>query len=112
MKTFEYEGFDQANKKHKGTIQASTGEDAILIILQSGIQPTVLQELSSNQIMSLEKLSNLKQFREKLVGHSSKLEEPKFKNTSNLKPSFLKFLLTALLIGGFIFAIIRFIARI
>lgn len=66
MKTYEYEGFDKDKKPDKGTVEASTGEEAILYLLQSGIYPTALIELSAGQARSNIKLNNLKLFREKL----------------------------------------------
>jgi len=66
MKTYEYEGFDKDKQPDKGTVEASTGEEAIMYLLQSGIYPISLVELSAGQARSNVKLNNLRKFREQL----------------------------------------------
>lgn len=66
MKMYEYEGFDKEYNKHKGTVSATEGEQAILILVQSGIYPTVLQEISKNQKSNIDYIDKLKTFRKRL----------------------------------------------
>jgi carbamoylphosphate synthase large subunit len=66
MKIFEYDGINSSNNSCSGTIEASDGAEAILKLYQRGIYPKSVVELSSSQIRAINKIENLKKFRNKL----------------------------------------------
>lgn len=113
MKTYEYEGFDKTNKKpSNGTVQAKTGEEAILYLLQSGIYPTGLVELSTGQAKSNNHLNNLKRFRERLKAPPvlPPVREPKPKSKADW--SFLAFLGWAIVFVIVVFFVAKQLVRI
>ena len=113
MKTYEYEGFDKANKKpSNGTVQAQTGEEAILYLLQSGIYPTELIELSSGQVKSNNHLNNLKRFRERLRAPVAVPPEQKRSSRSKSNWSFLAFLGWIILFVVLVFFVVKQFVRI
>lgn len=80
MKVFEYQGFDKSYNKHKGTINANEGEEAIFLLMQSGIFPTELQEISKSQKIAVDHVASLKSFRDKLqlpkIADNNKVTKP------------------------------------
>lgn len=113
MKTYEYEGFNKANKQAAtGTIKAESGEEALLYLLQSGIYPTELIELSSSQIKSHNHLNNLKMFRERLKAPPNLRlpSEPKQPRWAGW--SFLAFFGGAVGVVGLIFLLMKLLVRI
>lgn len=70
MKTFEFKAFDQETKKYTytGTIQAESGEEAILKLIQQKILPTSLVEISQTQAALSSQIANFKKIRAKLGG--------------------------------------------
>lgn len=68
MKSFGYEGIDSQKKSHRGVIQAISGEDAIIELMQRGIVPSRIDELSSVDLGVANRLQRFKQLREVLGG--------------------------------------------
>jgi len=60
MKRYKYKGFTDQKEYKSGTVEAPSGEKAILKLFQNGIRPINLEELSSAQISTLSKIHNLK----------------------------------------------------
>jgi hypothetical protein len=113
MKTYEYEGFDKSNKKPAvGTVQAGTGEEAILYLLQSGIYPTGLIELSTDQAKSNDHLNNLKRFRERLKAPIVQPTSERKKTSRWAGWSFLAFFGSVVGVVGLIFLLIKLFIRI
>ena len=113
MKTYEYEGFDKDKQPDKGTVEAPSGEEAILYLLQSGIYPTSLLELSAGQARSNVKLNNLRRFRDRLNRPLAKapVEIKPMEPKEPIKVSLAKFAILVAGIMTLLYFLVRFIIQ-
>lgn len=112
MKTYEYEGLDDQNEKQTGTVKAASGEAAIIYLLQSGIYPTALQELSVRQVKTHVHLDKLKQYRDWLSDPIAPVKSEVIISKSWAGWSFLAFLGTVIGIVTLVILVMKLVVRI
>lgn len=75
MKKFKYEAIDKEGKRLEKVAAAKTLEHVIFKILQDGLYPTRVEELSGTTLFTHNKLKKLKELKQKLEPQDM-VEEP------------------------------------
>lgn len=67
MKKFAYRAVDLKGNVYEGSVDAETGEEAIMKLLQQRIYPKEVREASSTEARILNKIDNLKQVKANII---------------------------------------------
>lgn len=67
MKKFAYRAVDLKGNVYEGAIDAESGEEAIMLLLQKRIYPKEVREASSSEARILSKIDNLKQSKANII---------------------------------------------
>lgn len=103
MKTFEYDAVDQSGTSYHGYIEASSGEEAILKLVQQNRYPKSVQELTATQIHTIKQLTRLKNLRNTL----EQKQEPNIKEAKHITIDWVVTATIAVMIIVVVLALIR-----